>query len=169
LVKKNQNKKKDFDKSKVQCYNYEKFGHFADECWFKKDQKIEEANIAHGGDPDAVLLMAATCEDKMKGEEWYLDSGCSNHMTSRREWLTNFDASKKTSIKLADSRKLASEGSENIVMKNNFGGKVIIEDVFYVPDMKCNLMSISQLVEKGFSVTMDGESSKLFMQIRIWC
>ncbi|XP_024636154.1 uncharacterized protein [Medicago truncatula] len=45
---KNQNKKKDFDKSKVQCYNNcDKFGQFADECWFKKDQKTEEANIAH--------------------------------------------------------------------------------------------------------------------------
>ena len=159
---KNQNKKKDFDKSKVKCYNCDKFGHFADECWFKKDQNTEEANIAHGGDPDAVLLMAATCEDRMKGEEWYLDSGCSNHMTAHREWLTNFDASKKTSIKLADNRKLALEGSGNIVMRSNFGGKVIIEDVFYVPDMKCNLMSIGQLVEKGFSVSMEGESLKLF-------
>jgi len=37
----------DFDKSKVQCYNCEKYGHFVDECWFKKDQKTEdEANIA---------------------------------------------------------------------------------------------------------------------------
>ena len=36
---KDQNKKRDFDKSKVQCYNCEKYGHFADECWFKKDQK----------------------------------------------------------------------------------------------------------------------------------
>jgi len=68
-------------------------------------------------------------------------------MTSHREWLTNFDASQKTSIKLADSRKLASEGSGNIVIKSNFGGKIIIENVFYVPDMKCNLMSIGQLVE----------------------
>ena len=55
--------------------------------------------------------MAATCEDKMKGEEQYLDSGCSNHTTTHRKWLTNFDASKKTSIKLADNRKLASKGS----------------------------------------------------------
>ena len=78
--------------------------------------------------------MAATCEDMMKGEEWYLDSGCSNHMTTHRDWLTNFDASKKTSIKLADNRKLASEGSGNIVMRSNFGGKVIIEDVLYVPE-----------------------------------
>jgi len=154
---KNQNKKKYFDKSKVQCYNCEKYGHFIDECWFKKDQKTEEANIAHGADPDVVLMMAATCEDKIKGEEWYLDSGCFNHMTSHRESLTNFDASMKTSIKLADTRKLASEGSENIVIKSNFGGKIINEDLLYVPDIKCNLMSIGQLVEKGFSVTMDGD------------
>jgi len=106
--------------------------------------------------------MAATYDDKMKGEEWYLGSGCSNHMTAHRECLINFDASKKTSIKLADNRKLASEGSGNIVMRSNFGCKVIIEDVFYVPKMKCNLMSIGQLVEKGFSVSMEGESSKLF-------
>jgi hypothetical protein len=33
----------------------------------------EEANIAHGDDPNIVLMMATTCEDKIKGEEWYLD------------------------------------------------------------------------------------------------
>jgi len=77
----------------------------------------KKPNIAHGGYPDAVLMMAATCEDKIKGEEWYLDYGCSNHMTSHREWLTNFDASKKTSIKLVDSGKLASEGSGNMGIK----------------------------------------------------
>ncbi|MCI94280.1 retrovirus-related pol polyprotein from transposon TNT 1-94, partial [Trifolium medium] len=38
-------------------------------------------------------------------------------MTAHREWLTNFDASKKTSIKLADSRKLAAQGTGNIVIR----------------------------------------------------
>jgi len=56
--------------------------------------------------------------------------------------VNKFYASKKTRIKLVDSKKLASEGNGNIVIKSNFGGKIIIEDVFYVPDMKCNLMSI---------------------------
>ncbi|MCI22529.1 F-box protein, partial [Trifolium medium] len=82
---KNQNKKKDFDKSKIQCYNCEKYGHFVDECWFKKDQ--QEANMAEGNDANAVLMMATTCDDNVKNEEWYLDSGCSNHMTAHREWL----------------------------------------------------------------------------------
>jgi len=107
-------------------------------------------------------MMATTCEGKIKGEKRYLGSECSNHMSAHRQWLTNFDSSKKTSIKLADSRKLASEESGNIVIKSNNGGKIIIEDVLYVPYIKCNLMSIDQLVEKGFLVTMDGDSLKLF-------
>jgi hypothetical protein len=57
-------------------------------------------------------------------------------MTAHREWLTNFDHSKKTSFKLLDSRKLASEGSGHTVIKRNNGGKIIIEDVIYVPNMK---------------------------------
>ncbi|PNY02359.1 F-box protein [Trifolium pratense] len=96
FVKNQNNKKRDFDKSKVKCYNCEKYGHFADECWSKKDQ--QEANITEGIEANAVLMMATTCDDNVKSEEWYLDSGCSNHMTAHREWLTNFNASKKTSI-----------------------------------------------------------------------
>jgi hypothetical protein len=34
--------------------------------------------------------------------------------------------------------------------------------VLYVPEMNCNLINIGQLVEKGFLVTMDGDSMKLF-------
>ncbi|PNX73884.1 F-box protein [Trifolium pratense] len=152
---KNQNKKKrDFDKSKVKCYNCEKYGHFAEECWSKKDQ--QEANIAEGSEANVVLMMATTCDDNVKSEDWYLDSGCSKHMTSHREWLTNFNASKKTSIRLADSSKLAVEGAGNIVIRSKSGRKVIIEDVLYVPKMSCNSMSICQLVEKGFSVTIEG-------------
>jgi hypothetical protein len=51
----------------VQCYNCEKYGHFADECWYKKDQQNDgEANVAQGRDPNAVLMMATTCDDSIK-------------------------------------------------------------------------------------------------------
>ena len=38
----------------------------------------------------------------------------------------------------------------------------MIRDVFYVPGMKCNLLSVGQLVEKGFSVVMKDGVFKLF-------
>ncbi|MCH91075.1 retrovirus-related pol polyprotein from transposon TNT 1-94, partial [Trifolium medium] len=128
----------------------------------KGQQNDEEANIAQDQDSNTVLMMATTCEGKSKNEEWYIDSRCSNHTTSHKEWLTNIDTSKKTTIKLADSKSLAAKGIGNIVIRGNYGKKVIIGDVLLLPDMNCNLLSTCQLVEKGFSFTIDGDSMKLF-------
>ncbi|XP_045802647.1 uncharacterized protein LOC123896281 [Trifolium pratense] len=68
---KSKNKKKNFDKSKVKCYNCEKPGHFADECWYKKDQ--QEANVAEESDVKSVLMMATIGDECEKNEEWFLD------------------------------------------------------------------------------------------------
>jgi len=164
----NQHRKKDVDKRKIQCYNCEKFGHYADECWHKKDGKRnhkgeEKGNITQdGSDLEVVLLMATTCEGDPLCEDWYLDSGCSNHMTGHREWLINFDFSRKTSVKLADNRSLESEGIGDIAIKMKDGRNALIEKVLLVPGMKCNLLSIGQLIEKGFSVTMEGNTLNLY-------
>ena len=38
----------------------------------------------------------------------------------------------------------------------------MIKDVLYVPGMKCNLLSVGKLVEKGFSIVMKDGALKLF-------
>ncbi|RDX87992.1 hypothetical protein CR513_30471, partial [Mucuna pruriens] len=63
--------------------------HFADECYSNKGkQKSEdEAQMAQGDnvdlDLDHVLLMVAT-SNCAKSDFWYLDTGCSNHMTRNK-------------------------------------------------------------------------------------
>ena len=44
---KQENSRKPFDKSKVQCYNCQDFGHFADECKNEKKPRVrdESANL----------------------------------------------------------------------------------------------------------------------------
>eukprot|EP00253_Pinus_taeda_P025753 PITA_25753 len=43
-------------------------------------------------------------------------------------------------------------GKGEVKIFTNKGEKKIIEDVYYVPGMKCNLLSIGQLVHKGYNV-----------------
>ncbi|MCH80525.1 copia-type polyprotein [Trifolium medium] len=83
-------------------------------------------------------------------------------MTGNKEWISDLDTSKKTSVKLADCSSLEAEGMGNIVIKTNSGKRAVIENVLYVPGMKCNIMSIGQLMEKDFSININKESLKLF-------
>ena len=106
--------------------------------------------------------MATTCEGNPLCEDWYLDSGCSNHMIGHREWLINFDSSRKTNVRLVDNKNLVSEGIGDIAIKMKDGRNALIEKVLLVPGMKCNLLSIGQLIKKGFSVTMQGNILNLY-------
>ena len=59
----------------------------------------EEGN---GSDSDQVLLMATTGieEDSMS---WYLDIGCSNHMTGNKNWLIDLNPCMRNSVKFANN------------------------------------------------------------------
>ena len=81
---------KKFDKIKIKCFNCNKYGHFASECTHKhkegRNKAGDEANLAEGAasDSEQVLLMVIEKSDKRGSEFWYLDTGCSNHMTGNK-------------------------------------------------------------------------------------
>ena len=157
--------KEKFDKKKIQCYCCQKFGHFASECRSNKERKSEEANIARSSDDsdgESVLLMASETDDMNSSEWWYMDTGCSNHLTGNKKWLVDFDSSKSTRIRCADDKYLNAEGMGNVRVILNNGKAALIQNVWYVPGMKSNLMSVGQLIEKGFSVTMKDNLLKLY-------
>ncbi|XP_017420429.1 uncharacterized protein LOC108330460 [Vigna angularis] len=81
------------DGRNIECFNCHKFGHFAYECFSGKGKKknkfqSKEAHLAQEeSDSKPLILMAMTTTEGMKSFDkgWYLDSGCSNHMTCNRE------------------------------------------------------------------------------------
>jgi len=97
--------KKKFNKKGLQCYNCQRFGHFADECYAKKMSKddSDEVQFAHAKtDSEDVLFIAITDIEGEKSKPWYLDTSCSNHMTRNKEWFSKLDESGKRKIKFAD-------------------------------------------------------------------
>ncbi|WVZ01870.1 hypothetical protein V8G54_022676 [Vigna mungo] len=85
---------------------------------------------------------------------WYVDSGCSNHMTYNKSWLTNLDESKKSKVRVADNSTLKVEGIGNVRIKSRNGMHATLENMLLVPEMKCSLISVGQLNENGYTVIM---------------
>ena len=61
-----------------------------------------------------------------------------------------------------NGRKEKAEGIGNILIQRKDGKTTFIENVLYVPEMRCNLMNVGQLVEKGFFVSMKDGMLELF-------
>lgn len=76
-----------FDKATVECYACHKLGHFQWEC------NKGMANFAESQtESEEHMLLMAYVEEKEqhKTDTWFLDSGCSNHMCGKREYLSDF-------------------------------------------------------------------------------
>ncbi|XP_070672569.1 uncharacterized protein [Malus domestica] len=70
------------------CHNCDRFGHWARECTVGKS--VQKANCTSQMEVTGNLFYAncAVAETKVNGD-WYIDSGCSNHMTGNVELLVD--------------------------------------------------------------------------------
>jgi hypothetical protein len=85
------------------------------------------------------------CVHKIIGIQWYIDSGCSSHMTKDR---TKFITLKKNE----DSVTFGDNDSSKIVGKCNLSldnGRDKVEKVMCVEYLKHNILSVSQMCDQG--------------------
>jgi len=94
--------------------------------------------------------MAATSNETPNNQTWYLDTGYTNHMCGKKELFADLDDSFRAKVKFGDGRfiPVTEKGRILITLKN--GDPRYIYDVFYVANMKSNLLSMGQLAEKGY-------------------
>ena len=58
----------------------------------------------------------------------------------------------KSQVTLGTDNKVSVMGKGEVKVLTKKGEKKTISDVYYVPRMKCNLLSIGQLIQKGYNV-----------------
>ena len=78
---------------------------------------------------------------------WYIDSGCSRHMTGNREVLGNFKKISGGYVNFPGEKGgfITGEGSVT-------NGKITLHKVNYVEELKHNLMSVSQICDNGYKM-----------------
>ena len=60
----------------------------------------------------------------------------------------------KAFVTFGDSSKIPVKGKGKILIQLKNGNHDFISDVYYVPDMKNNILSLGQLLEKGYDISM---------------
>ncbi|XP_076901411.1 uncharacterized protein LOC143555801 [Bidens hawaiensis] len=116
----------------------------------KTDQK-EETNE----EEEHHLLMVSTIQNDKKERIWFMDSGDSNHMISSLENFIEMNESFKSTVKLGDKKPLKVEGKGTVIMFIEGDDFKVLENVYYVPSLEYNLLSVGQFMRKGYSVLFE--------------
>ena len=169
------------DRSRVKCFNCHNHGHYAAECRKPRRDREQraEANLTQINDDEPALLVAEleTSDDRkimlcntgssidkldvMSTEDedntWYLDNGASNHMTGHREKFKNLDESITGQVKFGDGSLVHIKGKGSVKMACRNGEERELKEVYYIPTLRSNIISLGQLSEEGNRVVLDGD------------
>ena len=146
------------NRSAINCFKCGKQGHYQFECTSQE----KGVNYVEFDEEEELLLMAhVDMSSKEEKGVWFLDSGCSNHMTGERGWFTELDESFKHSVRLGNSSRMAVQGKGNIRFEVE-GLTQVVTDVYYIPNLTNNLLSIGQLQEKQLTVVIENGECKIY-------
>lgn len=107
--------------------------------------------------------MVTTKEEEASGDFWYLNRGCSTHMLGQREWFVDqLDESIRSRVKFTDNSTLTTPRMGKVLIQKKNGEHSFIYDVLYVPGMKSNLLSLGQLLEKGYKMDMKDRMLRVY-------
>ncbi|KAH7854836.1 hypothetical protein Vadar_018221 [Vaccinium darrowii] len=101
-------------------------------------------------------------------DDWIVDSGCSNHMTGDKKKLSNLSAYKGDRVVVtANNSKLPITHIGKTVINPRFSpSEVKLQDVYHVPGMKKNLLSVSQLTSSGNYVVFGPKDVKVYQSLK---
>lgn len=185
------------DRGKMRCFNCQAFGHFSYECRKPRREKEvqKEVNLTQiQGDEPALLvaeiekpvkemvlfnekMMVPKLADKTEGHRdlkiWYLDNGASNHMTGQRGKFKELDESVTGKVKFGDGSMVHIKGKGVVSFKCKNGKEKTLNEVYYIPTLCNNIISLGQLSEAGNKVVMEGdylwvyeEQGRLLMKVK---
>ena len=99
-------------------------------------------------DDNYVCYTALTALKARDSCLWYLDSGCSRHMTGNKSLFQTLFEGKIGTVMFGDGSKSVIRGIGTV----DILGLLVFEDVWYVAGLKANLLSISQICDNGLNV-----------------
>ncbi|KAI5342698.1 hypothetical protein L3X38_010574 [Prunus dulcis] len=100
-------------------------------------------------------------EKKSMEEVWYLDSGCSNHMTGREDVLIDIDRNVTAKVAMGTGQLVDVIGKGSLMVETKMGRKYI-KEVLLVSGLKENLLSVGQMMEHGYFLIFGDNKAEVY-------
>ncbi|XP_062079284.1 uncharacterized protein LOC133783653 [Humulus lupulus] len=138
---------------------------------FKSNNKFDEWDAeASFAVEEGELALAVTVPRPIDyNNDWIIDSGRSNHMIGDKEKLQRMTEYKGGRVVVTTNNSrlpIAHIGKTKIVPRFNTN-EVSLQDVYHVPRMKKNLLSVAQLTTSGHHVVFAPRDVKIYQDLKI--
>ena len=108
------------------------------------------------------ILLQGIQEMNLQENLWYLDTGASSHMTSKRSYFHSINENQHGLIRFGDESLLRFEQKGSIEMNYLDGEEIKLKGVLFGPSLKVNILSLGKLDEDGFTSTLGGGVLSIF-------
>ena len=144
------------------CSYCNKDGHLEQFC-FKKKRDFSQANLCEEeGENSQNLFFSCDSFGDQDDFVWYLDSGCSNHMTGHKNLFVELDESVRGKVNFGNDNQVEVLGKGTLAIVAKKGIIMYVHDIFYVPSLKHNLLSVGQLNSKNYKTVFEGKFCKIY-------
>ena len=143
----NQNKKR-----KGACFVCGKRGHFKKDCYFYKKNK--EKGSASKENLVAMISEINMIEDI---ESWWVDSGATRHVCKNKDFFKTLKEEDAAVLYMGNASSVHVKGIGTVEIEFTSGKVLTLKDVFYVPEVRKNLISVPLLNKFGFKSVFEGD------------
>ncbi|XP_022152027.1 uncharacterized protein LOC111019837 [Momordica charantia] len=144
------------NKNGVRCYHCKSYGHIKADGWYNDQRTNFAANNEVSTNAGSSTLFMAHVETNQKlSDVWFVDSGCSNHMTSTKSIFRELDEAEKMKVQLRNCKDLQVEGKGMMAIETIHSKLKLLHNVQFGPDLGYNLLSVAQLMASGYSIIFD--------------
>ena len=131
-------KLKSVDKTNVECYRCNRYGHYQSEYRTNLNRQSAEVSNFAEKEEEVSLLMVCYASEQTRQNMWYLDTGFSNHICGDKKAFSELDESFRNTVKFGDNYVVSVMGKGNVTLHDKDNSFHTISNVFYVPDLKTN-------------------------------
>ncbi|XP_031505065.1 uncharacterized protein LOC116267472 [Nymphaea colorata] len=121
---------------------------------------------------DVVLLNEEQVWSKLHGTKHgmettdvcYLNNGANNHMTGNKVKFRELDEAITRKVKFGDGSSMQNMGKGSILFRCKNDDQWLLQEVYHIPRLRSNIVSLEQLTEAGHKVVMDEGELEVFVK-----